>query len=103
MSVVLDLVSKSFAFLEQSPLDCLATVVDWNGDKMLRSIVSRLLVRHPHVMDRLREEITFVLAGKAELNREDLKKMTYLSNILKESMLTHAHVVQITSSHGKRG
>lgn len=70
---------------------------------MLRSIVSRLLVRHPRVMDRLREEITSVLAGKAELNREDLKKMTYLSNILKESMLIHADVVQITSSHGKRG
>ncbi len=50
-------------------------------------IVSRLLVRHPHVMSRLREEIISVLAGKSELNREDLKKMIYLSNILKESML----------------
>jgi len=38
-------------------------------------------------MDRLRNEITSVLAGKSELNREDLKKMTYLSNILKESKL----------------
>jgi len=53
-------------------------------------------------MCRLREEITSVLAGKAELNREDLKKMTYLSNILKDSMLIHAHVVPISSLHGKR-
>ena len=103
MSVVLDLVSNSFAFLEPLPFDCLATVVDSNGDKMLRSIDSRLLVSHPRVMDRLREEINFVLAGKAELNREDLKKMTYLSNILKESMLIHAHVFPRTSLHGKRG
>jgi septum formation topological specificity factor MinE len=56
-------------------------------DNVLRSTVSRLLVRHPHVMSRLREEIISVLAGKTELNREDLKKTTYLSNILKESML----------------
>ena len=48
-------------------------------------IISRLLVRHPRVMDRLRTEINTVLAGKSDLNREDLKKMTYLSNILKES------------------
>ncbi len=57
------------------------------SDKRLRLVFSRLLVRHPHVMDRLRNEITSVLAGKSELNREDLKKMTYLSNILKESKL----------------
>ena len=37
-------------------------------------------------MDRLRIEIASVLAGKSDLHREDLKKMTYLSNVLKESM-----------------
>ncbi len=59
--------------------------IEVNGE-MLILFTSRLLVRHPHVMTRLREEITSVLAGKSELSREDLKKMTYLSNILKESM-----------------
>ncbi len=49
----------------------------------------------------LREEVTSVLAGKAKLNREDLEKMTYLSNNLKESMLIHAHVVSIASLSDK--
>ena len=37
------------------------------------------------VLARLRKEIEDITASKEEITREDLKKMTYLSNILKES------------------
>lgn len=49
---------------------------------------SRLLVRHPQVLERLRAEIENITKQKKELSREDLKKMIYLSNVLKESMST---------------
>ena len=54
--------------------------------KVADNLNSRLLVHHPRVMNRLRGEIASVLARKSELNREDLKKMTYLSYVLKEGM-----------------
>jgi len=46
-------------------------------------------------MERLRQEITSVLADKSELKREDLKKMNYLSNILKESMFMYLKKPQL--------
>ncbi|KAI4148023.1 MAG: hypothetical protein L6R39_002922 [Caloplaca ligustica] len=52
----------------------------------LLSWTFRLLVRHPAVLTKLRDEIEAVMDGKAELTREELKKMTYLSNILKETL-----------------
>ena len=36
-------------------------------------------------MTRLREEIRLVAGSNSDLKREDIKKMTYLANVLKES------------------
>ncbi len=58
----------------------------------LLSWTFRLLVRHPKVMSRLRDEIDAVAGGKGDLNREDLKKMTYLSCILKETLRLYPSV-----------
>jgi cytochrome P450 len=44
---------------------------------------SFLLVRHPEVLNKLRAEIAN--HGDAELTRNDLRNMTYLQNVLKES------------------
>jgi hypothetical protein len=46
---------------------------------------SYLLVRHPQVLDKLRSEISSVITGTDSITRTDLKKMTYLTNVLKES------------------
>jgi cytochrome P450 len=48
---------------------------------------SRLLVRHPEVMDRLRCEISSVTMDTAHLTREQIRKMPFLSCIIKESRL----------------
>jgi cytochrome P450 len=47
---------------------------------------SRLLVRHPEVLKKLRAEISDVTTQNIPLTRDSLKKMTYLNNVLKESM-----------------
>ena len=46
---------------------------------------SYLLARHPQVLAKVREEIQAIVGDDAHLKREDLKRMTYLSNVLKES------------------
>lgn len=69
MLVVMDIVSSTFAIYFQ-----------------VLTHASRLLVRHPTVLERLRNEIQSVAGNDSNLTREDLKKMTYLANILKESM-----------------
>ncbi len=49
---------------------------------------SYLLPRHPQVLKRLREDIQSAAGNGQELKREDIKKMAYLANVLKESMST---------------
>ena len=44
---------------------------------------SFLLVRHPHVLEKLRSEIA--AQGNVEWTRSGLRNMKYLQNILKES------------------
>lgn len=46
---------------------------------------SFLLVRHPKVLDKLREEIKSSLGEKSDFNRDDLRRLPYLQNVLKES------------------
>lgn len=51
---------------------------------------SRLLARHQSVLARLRSEIESVVGleqDAPEPSRSDLKKMTYLSLVIKEGML----------------
>jgi hypothetical protein len=45
----------------------------------------RLLVRHPQAMERLRREITAVMGDRMIPVRADIKKMPYLSFVIKES------------------
>lgn len=46
---------------------------------------SRLLVRHPLVMKRLRGEIASTLEGSSMPTKNQLMKMPYLSCVIKES------------------
>lgn len=46
---------------------------------------SRLLVRHPEVLVRLRKEIQSVLESSQSPTREQIRKMPYLSFVIKES------------------
>ena len=62
---------------------------------------SHLLPRHPQVLQRLRDEIQSVAGDNEDLKREDIKKMTYLANVLKESMLisSPSHGVGSSANH----
>jgi cytochrome P450 len=55
-----------------------------NGKKELTHL-SYLLVRHPEVLRKLRTEIMETLSGKETLNRNDLRQVKYLTDVLKES------------------
>ena len=46
----------------------------------------RLLVRHPHVMGRLRQRIQSVMGTAQHLTRQHIKDMPYLSHVIKESL-----------------
>lgn len=46
---------------------------------------SYYLANHPNVLARLNSEIQSKLKGRTDFTREDLKKMGYLENVLKES------------------
>jgi Cytochrome P450 len=46
---------------------------------------SFLLVRHPEVLNRLREEIKTVLEGEQDISRALINKMIYLRCVLNES------------------
>ena len=46
---------------------------------------SHLLTRHPGVLARVRKEIKRIAGSRVDLTRNDLKKMTYLEDVLKES------------------
>ncbi|KAK5106290.1 hypothetical protein LTS08_000408 [Lithohypha guttulata] len=45
-----------------------------------------LLMRHPHVLQKLKEEINEVFADRPTVSRRELKNMTYLQNVLKETL-----------------
>jgi cytochrome P450 len=42
-------------------------------------------VRHPDVLEKLREEIGVIIGNKSDFDRDDLQKMEYLTMVLKES------------------
>ncbi|KAL8779064.1 MAG: hypothetical protein Q9194_001633 [Teloschistes cf. exilis] len=45
-----------------------------------------LLVRHPEVLAKLREEISAALKGSMDITRSELRHMNYLQNVLKETL-----------------
>ena len=51
-----------------------------------------LLVRHPDIMAKLREEVTSSCPNQSELTRMNLRKMTYLQNVLKETLRLYPSV-----------
>jgi len=51
---------------------------------------SFLLVRHPHVMEKLRTEVSSECSSNPNLSRSDLKRLPYLQNVLKESKLSQS-------------
>ncbi|KAI1179613.1 cytochrome P450 [Nemania sp. FL0916] len=46
----------------------------------------RLLVRHPHIMQRLRKEITTVMGDSPDATREQIRNMPFLACVVKESL-----------------
>ena len=51
-----------------------------------------LLVRHPRVLEKLREEINASCTNLAALTRTDLRQMSYLQNILRETLRLYPSV-----------
>ncbi|KAL9021456.1 MAG: hypothetical protein Q9185_001353 [Variospora sp. 1 TL-2023] len=51
-----------------------------------------LLVRHPKVLAKLREEISSTLKGSTEITRSELRHMNYLQNVLKETLRLYPSV-----------
>jgi cytochrome P450 len=51
-----------------------------------------LLVRHPKVLERLRAEIASSLGHRPDFNRDDLRKLPYLQNVLKETLRLYPSV-----------
>ena len=51
----------------------------------LLSWIFHLLTRHPDVLSRLREEVETIVGNIPDMTRDDIKRMPYLANVLKES------------------
>ena len=51
-----------------------------------------LLVRHPKVLEKLREEVNAACSDLANLTRTELRKMGYLQNVLKETLRLYPSV-----------
>ncbi|KAL8999951.1 MAG: hypothetical protein Q9169_001357 [Polycauliona sp. 2 TL-2023] len=51
-----------------------------------------LLVRHPKVLGKLREEISSTMDGSSKITRSVLRSMTYLQNVLKETLRLYPSV-----------
>ena len=51
----------------------------------IANIYSRLLIRHPRVMERLRHEVLSVLTDGEHPTRDLIRKMPYLALVVKES------------------
>ena len=52
----------------------------------LLSWTFRLLVRHPAALKKVRDEIDIIIGRKADIHRNDLQKMSYLTNVLRETL-----------------
>ena len=48
--------------------------------------ISFLLIRHPAVFEKLRAEVAVNCNDHTKLTRTDLRNMSYLQNVMKESM-----------------
>lgn len=60
-------------------------------------ILSRLLVRHPNVMGRLRREITTIMEASPTPSRDQIRKIPYLACVIKESKSVETRVYDLRS------
>ena len=74
------------AFLDFVSQSLSSDVYHNSGSSLLCLLSSYLLVRYPQVLSKLRKEIETVAENRTNLLREDLKRMPYLANVLKESV-----------------
>lgn len=51
-----------------------------------------LLVRHPKVLQELRDEVSTTLQGRTEITRSELRNMGYLQNVLRETLRLYPSV-----------
>ncbi|MCJ1354973.1 MAG: hypothetical protein MMC33_004963 [Icmadophila ericetorum] len=51
-----------------------------------------LLVRHPRVLDKLRNEIAASIASEENIHRTQLKSLAYLNNVIKETLRLYPSV-----------
>ncbi len=61
----------------------MSCIFSWSLTECL--LRSRLLVRYPDVLKKLRSEIDSVLGQDKDVTRAYIQRMPYLQNILKES------------------
>ena len=54
-------------------------------ERLIGQLSSRLLVRHENAMVRLRKEVSSIMGDSPHATREQIKKMRYLSYVIKES------------------
>ena len=54
---------------------------------LITCFFSRLLVRYPKILAKVRKDIDSAVGPSTTVTREDLKKMKYLSNVIKESQI----------------
>ncbi|GER56758.1 cytochrome P450, partial [Striga asiatica] len=50
------------------------------------------LIRHPHVMKRLQDEVRGITKGKKGITEDDIKRMSYLKAVIKETFRAHPPV-----------
>ena len=70
--------------LQQCPMSCESGILPPNVAANAESW-SRLLVRHPHVLKKLRGEIGSVLGQDKDVTRAYIQRMPYLHHVIKES------------------
>ncbi|CAJ1943750.1 unnamed protein product [Sphenostylis stenocarpa] len=66
--------------IEAGASDTSSTVLEWTMAE---------LMRNPNTMEKAQEEVRRVVGDKAEVDEDDLKQMSYLNCVLKESLRLH--------------
>uniref|UniRef100_A0A663M4M4 Cytochrome P450 family 46 subfamily A member 1 n=1 Tax=Athene cunicularia TaxID=194338 RepID=A0A663M4M4_ATHCN len=74
---------------KEATLDILTQILKGDGHETTANQLSftvMALAQHPEILERLQAEVDDVLGAKRDIGYEDLGKLTYLSQVLKESL-----------------
>ncbi|XP_075470504.1 cholesterol 24-hydroxylase isoform X2 [Ascaphus truei] len=74
---------------EEIPVDILTQILKGAGQETTANQLSFAvleLARHPEILERVQAEIDEVIGSKRDINYEDLGKLQYLSQVLKETL-----------------